>query len=251
MKSKNILIVENKEQERKLFEYLIGQLYSFSSFGSGQDALNCIAQQSAHLVLISLQLPDLDPIHFLQNAKKLWGKSCLVVAIASNGDEANVSYFRSQGFDEILSKPIRPKEFILKIQSLLTKLEEEELKNSALAESQPILNTEIYQQLVRLSTQEVINQVYVEFVQECNSFFELLDPNSRTKPSEEILRAIHTIKGNSGTLGAEKIYAAAKCSESLGRQEKSIEFAESLHYLKATLVELEEFLRKDPNLYGA
>jgi len=36
MKSKNILIVENKEQERKLFEYLIGQLYSFSSFGSGQ-----------------------------------------------------------------------------------------------------------------------------------------------------------------------------------------------------------------------
>lgn len=247
MKSKNILIVENKEQERKLFEYLIGQLYSFSSFGSGQDALNHIAQQSAHLVLLSLQLPDLDPIHLLQNAKKMWGKSCLVVAVASNGDESNINYFRSQGFDEVLSKPIRPKEFILKIQSLLAKLEEES-KNSTVAESVPILNTETYQQLVRLSSKEVIDQVYVEFVQECNSLFQLLDPNSRAMPSEEILRAIHTIKGNSGTLGVEKIYAAAKCSESLGRQQKSIEFAESLHYLKATLVELEEFLRKEPNL---
>ncbi len=250
MKSKNILIVENKEQERKLFEYLIGQLYSYSSFGSGQDALTYIAQQPAHLVLLSLQLPDLDPIHLLQNAKQMWGKSCLVVAVAANGDEANAPYFKSKGFDEILAKPIRPKEFILKIQSLLAKLEEES-KNSTAAKSLPILNTEIYQQLIRLSSKEVIDQVYTEFLQECNSLFQLLDPNSTAIPSEEILRAIHTIKGNSGTLGAEKVYTAAKCSETFGRQQKSIEFAESLHYLKATLVELEEFLRKDPNLYGA
>lgn len=250
MKSKNILIVENKEQERKLFEYLIGQLYSYSSFGSGQDALTYIAQQPAHLVLLSLQLPDLDPIHLLQHAKQMWGKSCLVVAVAANGDGANAPYFKSQGFDEILAKPIRPKEFILKIQSLLAKLEEES-KNSTAAKSLPILNTEIYQQLVRLSSKEVIDQVYTEFLQECNSLFQLLDPNSTAIPSEEILRAIHTIKGNSGTLGAEKVYTAAKCSETFGRQQKSIEFAESLHYLKATLVELEEFLRKDPNLYGA
>ncbi|MCM0041281.1 MAG: response regulator [Algoriphagus sp.] len=247
MKSKNILIVENKEQERKLFEYLIGQLYSFSSFGSGKDALNHIAQQYAHLVLLSLQLPDLDPLQFLQNTKKMWGNSCLVVAVASTVDEANIPYFKSQGFDEILSKPIRPKEFILKIQSLLAKLDEES-KNATVAESLPILNTEIYQQLVRLSTKEGIDQVYVEFVQECNSLFQLLDPNSKSLPSEEILRAIHTIKGNSGTLGVEKMYFAAKSSESLGRQQKSIEFAESLHYLKATLVELEKFLKKNPNL---
>ena len=249
MKSKNILIVENKEQERKLFEYLIGQLYSFSSFGSGHDALSYISQQSAHLVLISLQLPDLDPIHLLHNAKKIWGKSCLVVAVAANEDEANAPYFKSQGFDEILAKPIRPKEFILKVQSLLTILENEELKNSTLIETLPILNFEIYQQLVRLSSKQVIDQVYIDFLEECNFLFQLLD--SKSMPSEEILRSIHTIKGNSGTLGAEKIYAAAKCSESLGRQQKSIEFAESLHYLKATFVELEEFLRKNPNLYGA
>ncbi len=248
MKSKNILIVENKEQERKLFEYLIGQLHPYASFDTGQDALTYIAQEPVHLVLLSLQLSDVEPIHFLQSAKKLLGKSCKVVALTSHLNEANASFFLSQGFEEVLSKPICPKEFILKIQSLLEKQEKEEIDNSTVTESLPILNTEVYDQLLRLSNQEVIHQVYADFVQECISLYQLLDPNSRDLHSEEILRAIHTIKGNSGTLGAEKVYAAAKCSESLGRQQKSIEFAESLHYLKATLVELEKFLRKDPNL---
>jgi CheY-like chemotaxis protein len=251
MKSKNILIVENKEQERKLFEYLIGQLHSYSSFDTGQDALTHIGQQPVNLVLLSLPLTDLDPGHFLQHTKKLGGESTLVVAVTSNGNEANSPYFLNQGFDEVLSKPIRPKEFILKIQSLLEKQEEQKSTKQAEIEPQLILNTEVYHQLLQLSTPEVIRQVYTDFVQECISLDHLLDPISNTAPSEEILRAIHTIKGNSGTLGAEKVYTAAKCSETFGRQQKSIEFAESLHYLKATLVELEEFLRKDPNLYGA
>ena len=248
MKSKNILIVENKEQERKLFEYLIGQFHPYASFDAGQDALTYIAQEPVHLVLLSLQLTDLEPIHFLQSTKKLLGKSCLVVALTSHLNEANVPFFLSQGFDEVLSKPIRPKEFILKIQSLLEKQEKEEINNSTVTEDLPILNTEVYHQLLRLSNQEVIDQVYADFVQECISLYQLLDPNSNDLPSEEILRAIHTIKGNSGTLGVEKIYAAAKCSESLGRQQKSIEFAESLHYLKAALVEFQELLRNKPNL---
>ena len=65
MKSKNILIVENKEQERKLFEYLVGQLHPFTSFDSGQAALSHLAEQPIHLILISLQLTDVEPLHYL------------------------------------------------------------------------------------------------------------------------------------------------------------------------------------------
>lgn len=250
MKSKNILIVENKEQERKLFEYLIGQLHSYSSFETGQDALAHIGQQPVNLVLLSLPLTDFAPEHFLQQSKKLGGESCLVVAVTSTENEANSPYFLNQGFDAILSRPIRPKEFILKIQSLLEKQEEQNSTKQVAIEPLHILNPEVYLQLLKLSTLEVIRQVYTDFVQECISLDHLLDPISFTVPSEEILRAIHTIKGNSGTLGAEKIYTAAKHSETFGRQQKSIEFAESLHYLKAALVEFQEFLRNDPNIYG-
>jgi DNA-binding NtrC family response regulator len=66
MKSKNILIVEDKEQERKLFEYLVGQIHAFQSFDSCKEALVHLANQKPNLILISIQLTDLEPLSFLQ-----------------------------------------------------------------------------------------------------------------------------------------------------------------------------------------
>jgi HPt (histidine-containing phosphotransfer) domain-containing protein len=99
-----------------------------------------------------------------------------------------------------------------------------------------------------LSSKEVMLKVFSDFAQECESLVQLLEMNPLAEPSAKILRIIHTIKGNSGTLGAVKIYAAAKQCESLGRLQKTVEFAESLHYLKATLLEFQEYLN-NPSFY--
>ena len=251
MKSKNILIVEDKEQERKLFEYLVGQIHAFRSFDSCKEALVHLANQKPNLILISVQLTDLEPLSFLQKVRVLVDRSCLVVALSSTTDQAQTAYYIGQGFDELISKPIRPKEFILKIQSLLEKQAESDVNTLAKTDLAPILNPEVYQQLLHLGSKEVILQVYSDFAQECESLVQLFELNPLAEPSAEIVRIIHTIKGNSGTLGAEKTYAAAKQSESLGRLQKSIEFTESLHYLKATLIEFQEFLKKEPSLYHA
>lgn len=251
MKSKNILIVEDKEQERKLFEYLIGQIHAFQSFDTCKEALVHLANQKPDLILISVQLTDLEPLLFLQKVRGLVDRSCLVVALSSTTDQSQTAYYLEQGFDDLISKPIRPKEFILKIQSLLEKQAKADVKTLEKTDLPPILNSEVYQQLLRLGSKEVILQVYSDFTQECESLVQLLELNPLEEPSEDLLRIIHTIKGNSGTLGAEKIYAAAKQSESLGRLQKRIEFTESLHYLKATLVEFQEYLKKEPSLYHA
>jgi HPt (histidine-containing phosphotransfer) domain-containing protein len=99
-----------------------------------------------------------------------------------------------------------------------------------------------------LSSKEVILQVFSDFAEECENLLQLLERSSAIETSEEITRAIHTLKGNSGTLGLDKLYVAAKHSESLGKQEKSIEFAESLHYLKAAIKEFQVFLRTEQSL---
>ena len=242
MKSKNILIIEDKEQERKLFEYLVGQIHSFQSFDKCNEALVHLANQKPNLILISLQLTDLEPLLFLQKVRALVNSSCLVVALSSTTDQTQAAFYKGQGFDDLISKPIRPKEFILKIQSLLAKQAESEENTLEKTDSVPILNPEVYQQLLRLSSKEVILQVFADFAQECESLVQLLELNPLVEPSAKILRMIHTIKGNSGTLGLEKIYAAAKQCESLGRLQKTIEFTESLHYLKATLKEFQEYL---------
>ena len=93
MKSKNILIVENKEQERKLFEYLVGQFHPYASLDTGMAALQYISQQPVRLVLLSLQLTDLEPIQILQSVKRIQGQSCSVIAVSSNRDDSQTSFF--------------------------------------------------------------------------------------------------------------------------------------------------------------
>jgi len=248
MKSKNILIVEDKEQERKLLEYLIGQTHNFQSFDSYKEALVHLANQKPNLILISLQLTDLEPLSFLQKVRVVVDRSCLVVALSSTTDQTQAAFYKEQGFEDLISKPIRPKEFILKIQSLLAKQAEGEINTLEWTDLAPVLNDEVYQQLLRLSSKKVILELFSDFVQEGESLVQLLEMNPLMEPTAKILRIIHTIKGNSGTLGAEKIYAAAKQCESLGRLQKTVEFAESLHYLKATLLEFQEYL-KNPSFY--
>jgi len=248
MKSKNILIVEDKEQERKLLEYLIGQTHNFQSFDSYKEALVHLANQKPNLILISLQLTDLEPLSFLQKVRVVVDRSCLVVALSSTTDQTQAAFYKEQGFEDLISKPIRPKEFILKIQSLLAKQAEVEINTLEWTDLAPVLNDEVYQQLLRLSSKKVILELFSDFVQEGESLVQLLEMNPLMEPTAKILRIIHTIKGNSGTLGAEKIYAAAKQCESLGRLQKTVEFAESLHYLKATLLEFQEYL-KNPSFY--
>lgn len=251
MKSKNILLVEHQEHERKLIEYLIGQTYSIESYSQGTEALKQLVNQHPYLILVSLQLIDIEPILFLHKVRTLVSPTCLVIGLSSNSDPAQNSYYREKGFDELILKPIRPKELILKIQNLMKSRNEQDSANSEKVDLAQILNPAIYQQLLRLSSKEVLLQVFSDFEVECSSLVQLLEIAQPSKISEEILRAIHTLKGNSGTLGAEKLYSAAKYSESLGKQQKSIEFAESLHYLKAALQELQEFLKKEPSLYHA
>jgi DNA-binding response OmpR family regulator len=248
MKNKNILIVENKEQDRKLMEYLIGQVHTFKSFDQGSIAFSELVNQNPDLILLSLQLLDIEPILFLQKVKALGNHSCRVVGLISSTEEQQIPYFKELGFDELLTKPIRPKEFILKIQSLLALPEKTGEKDGEKPSSVPILNPEIYQQLLRLSSKEVILQVFSDFAEECGNLLQLLERTSAIEATEEITRAIHTLKGNSGTLGLDKLFDAAKQSESLGRQEKRIEFAESLHYLKAAIIEFHEFLRNELSL---
>jgi len=248
MKSKNILIIEDKEQERKLFEYLVGQIHSFQSFDKCNKALDHLANQKPNLILISLQLTDLEPLLFLQKVRALANSSCLVVALSSTTDQTQAAFYKGQGFDDLISKPIRPKEFILKIQGLLARQAESEEKTLEKTNLVPILNLDVYQQLLRLSSKEVILQVFSDFAEECENLLQLLERSQAIETTEEITRAIHTLKGNSGTLGAEKVYVAAKQCESIGRLQKTIEFTESLHYLKASIKEFQEFLKIEHSL---
>ena len=251
MKSKNILIVENKQQDKMLFEYLVGQIYTFESVSTGSEALFKLSADPPLLILYSLSITDIDTGSFMERVRKQVKNSCEVIAVLSSKEDSNSSYLHQLGFESVIHKPIRPKEFLLKIQSMVEKMIEKETQKSTGSKYPSILNSATFQQLLRLSSKEVIHQVYKDFEIECDAILQQIDASMEKMPNEEFLRRIHTIKGNSGTLGAEKIYEAAKNSETLGKDQKNIEFPNSLAYLKAVILEFQEYLQKDSIVYGA
>ena len=251
MKSKNILIVENKQQDLKLFEYLIGQIHTFDSVSTGKEALIKLSTNPPLLILFSLTITDIDPASFMERVRNQVKDSCEVIALVPTKDDSNSFYLEKLGFESVIHKPIHPKEFLLRIKCLVEKTIEKETQKSTASKYPTILNSASFQQLFRLSSKEVIHQVYKDFEIECDSILQQIDSSMEKITREEFLRSIHTIKGNSGTLGAEKIYEAAKYCEILGKDQKSIEFSNSLAYLKAVILEFQEFLRKNPTVYGA
>jgi len=246
MKSKIILIVEENEQARKLFEHCIGQLASVESVATAKEGLAFIANKAVDLILVSQQLPDLDGPGFLQKVRVTASPDCPVIATSAFAKEQEKPYFLNQGFADLLTKPIRPKDLILCLQEHLKK----ETKAPTAVQMARVFDPVPLQQLLKYSPPETLQGIYAEFIQESN---ELLLPSkldSTIPITEELLRALHTIKGNSGTLGAEKLFICAKQSEFLGRQGKAVEFAESLTHLKAAITEFETFLKKEGKFYG-
>ena len=246
MKSKIILIVEENEQARKLLIQCIGQLTTVEAVATGEEGLAVMASKSVDLILVSQQLPDLDGPSFLQKIRAMTAHYCPVVAVSAFAKEEERTYFIDQGFDDLLTKPIRSREAILCLQQQLKKANQE----PAAVQAPRVFDPEPLQQLLKYSSPETIKGIYVEFIQECRELLQGTDEATTTPISAELLRAIHTIKGNSGTLGAEKLFIYATHSETLGRQHKGIEFAESLHYLKAAITEFEAYLKKEGSLYG-
>jgi HPt (histidine-containing phosphotransfer) domain-containing protein len=57
-----------------------------------------------------------------------------------------------------------------------------------------------------------------------------------------ILEKIHTLKGNSGTLGAGKIFHAAQKAELLGRNQNLPELEVELDSLKNEILQFRDFL---------
>lgn len=246
MKSKIILIVEENEQARKLFEHCIGQLACVESVATAKDGLAFIAFNAVDLILVSQQLPDLDGPSFLQKVRATAAHDYPVVATSTFAKEQEKPYFLNQGFADLLIKPIRPKDLILCLQQFLKK----ETQAPTAVQEARVFDPEPLRQLLKYSPPETIKNIYAEFIQECVDFLQPSSFTSSTPIKEELLRAIHTIKGNSGTLGAEKLFICAKQSEALGRQHRHKEFAESLTHLKAAITEFETFLKKEGSLYG-
>jgi CheY-like chemotaxis protein/HPt (histidine-containing phosphotransfer) domain-containing protein len=246
MKSKKILVVDDNDLNRKLFENLIGQHFSFESAKNGLEAIALTEAHDFDLILMDIQMPQMDGITAMKKIRQK-NKYCPILAVTAYAEESERESFLQQGFDEFITKPIQPKEFIKLIQDYLLgsgngkTSEESSQKNSG-----DILNKKLINQLLKYNSKSVIKKVFDDFLTECAEAEVLIDEYHSNHSSLDLLEKIHTIKGNSGTLGAMRIYTFATQAEEYGRKENYSLFDREVKNLKNEIGQFRDFLKQEP-----
>lgn len=245
MKSKKVLIVDDNDLNRKLFENLVGQLYDFKSAHNGMEAIELATSTRFDLILMDIQMPRMDGITAMKKIREQEFGSCPILAVTAFADEGDRQNFLNQGFDDFIAKPIRPREFIFTIQSHFKKQATQETEAEKDQVDEVILNLETLAQLLKYNSKEAIKKVYLDFIKECSEAIASIDEISADGISPELLDKIHTLKGNSGTLGVMKIFHQSQACELVGRQQKTQEFFEEINILKKHILEFQEFFNNE------
>jgi two-component system, OmpR family, alkaline phosphatase synthesis response regulator PhoP len=246
MKSKSVLIVEDNDLNRMLYENLVGQLCQYASARSGVQAVLLCQNQTFDLILMDIQLPEMNGIQAMKEIRKGNHPEVPILALTAFSQESDRQYFLDQGFDDFMVKPIRPKEFIQQIDNLLRKSPKNGIVPQQHQGAMSILDRQVLEQLLKYNSQEAMQKVLQDFLLECEETAQTIQHYEFNQELNPILEKIHTLKGNSGTLGAEKIFFSAQKAEHLARNQNLTELENELRSLKNEIHQFRDFLNQQP-----
>lgn len=120
MKSGNILVVDDEKVIRDGCQDILRKDYYVECIETGQKAINALAKNLFHIVLLDLKLPDIDGMQVLEKIKKENPHVEVIVITAYATIESAVEAVK-KGADDYISKPFTPEELRLSVQKALRK----------------------------------------------------------------------------------------------------------------------------------
>ena len=155
--------------------------------------------------------------------------------------EEDQNRFLKQGLDDYLPKPIKANQLIEKVRKWIN-FEPVTVSDEVFAESTEdlVINQNTLNQLFKYGGTELIQSVLHDFNEETRAQLKDSLKWLKTTEMEELERAMHTLKGNAGTLGIEKV---SKVAEKIEKKIKANNFdniSDDLACLEETFHEFQE-----------
>jgi PAS domain S-box-containing protein len=190
---------------------------------SGKEAIEMVQQQVFDLIFMDVQMPVMNGIETTQRIKQL-GLPNLppIVAMTAFSMQEERESFLQAGMDDFIAKPIKAQALIAKVKEWV----ESGRKHSVpliecVATEEDTLNIitpEVIAQMTKYGGRQMIEESYVEFEQESHQLLKALAIHISEKQLDVAKSILHTLKGNAGTLGIEKLYTAAARFEAALKQ---------------------------------
>ena len=243
-----ILLVDDNDINRKVALQILeksGCIVIPAS--SGFTAIDRIKSESFDLVFMDIQMPEMDGIETTQKIRALKVKNLPpIIAMTAYSMEEDKDRFIGQGMDDYLAKPIKSAQLIEKVRQW-THFKLKVVESSVFEEKTDdlVINQNTLNQLHKYGGKELIASVLEDFKEEAKVQIESIEHAARTSNYDEMKSLIHTIKGNAGTLGLEKL---SKQSASIEKRLKENKFDKLSTELKKLTSYYHEFIDSYQNI---
>ena len=224
--SPKILLVDDNAVNRKVASEILKKANCIvESADSGQKAIDIFTQNQAFdVILMDIQMPEMDGIETTQILKEKFGSQLpKVVAMTAYSMQHDRENFISKGMDDYISKPIRANLLIKKVEEYISgqkksgpiaeKVDTEEKIQSGvyqISSEIPDFDPEVITSLRDMVGQEMLLSVFEDFEKEAEEQIANSIEAFKNNDVVTIQKELHTLKGNSGTIGLMRIHEITK-----------------------------------------
>ncbi len=174
------------------------------------------------LILMDIQMPDMDGVETTHRLRRLVGKTLPpVVAMTAYSMKEDRDRFLSEGLNDYIAKPIRAEALVRKVKEWMDAKGNQpaaSAKKAAPAKpaappAVPQFDREVVNQLRDLGGVEMVASVFEDFEAEATQQLAEAQAAYLRGDHTHVEGYLHTLKGNAGTLGIERLHQAVKSLE--------------------------------------
>ncbi|MEY4954924.1 MAG: hypothetical protein RI981_1009 [Bacteroidota bacterium] len=203
-----ILLVDDNATNRKVASQILmkaGCLVETAT--SGQEAINRLSQDTDFdLVLMDIQMPEMDGMETTRRLKKSFIELPPIVAMTAYAMKEDRERFLAAGMDDYLAKPIRAQQLIQMVGKWVHDGHAPE--DIYLDQSHHVVDEEVLKSLSDAvgGDPSFVEGMLVEFISEAEEQIAQAEKAYAIHDCKGVQSELHTLKGNSGTLGAAQVH---------------------------------------------
>ncbi len=248
-----ILLVDDNQVNRQVSGEILRK--ASCEVDLAEDGLQAIEMVKANvydIIFMDIQMPRMDGVAATKKIKELGIKGLPpIVAMTAYAMKEDKEKFMNAGLDDYISKPIKGNDLLNKVKFWI-RYRAKQRKKGLLPREAPrlqkpvekelmILNPEVKQQLRKYGGEELVGKIYIDFEIEAKEQIESCNLSLKIKDYKDILSKLHTLKGNAGTLGLEKLANTAAMIEASIKKNRYDSVSENLKSLESDFLDFQKF----------
>jgi two-component system, OmpR family, alkaline phosphatase synthesis response regulator PhoP len=141
-----ILLVDDEKDVLEFLSYnLRREGFIVNTASNGKDAIAKAVEDVPHLIVLDVMMPEMDGIATCGEIKQIPAlKNTLVIFLTARGEEYSQIAGFDAGADDYITKPIKPKLLISKVQALLRRYQNENTESENVSYKDFVIDSERY-----------------------------------------------------------------------------------------------------------